>query len=175
LIIVSCLRSKDFSITYVCALDESVSADIKLETEAEDGISEDIPSTLPENVYHPRRALKNAILDWLAEFKRHKQAWGPISKPQPLVTMAIPIPVPIIPSINTCMSLTTTTQATTTVSSVVASSGIVNEVNENTVSQVMSTTENGGQLQALANACNTVNSVSFCDCTLFTITLSCNS
>ena len=132
-----------------------MSADIKLETETEDGISEDIPPTLPENIYHPRRALKNAILDWLAEFKRHKQAWGPISKPQPAVTMAIPIPVPIIPSINTCMSLTTTTQATTTVCSpIVVPSQTINVEN----------TANGGdassnQLQALAEACNSVSYV----------------
>lgn len=101
-------------VTFV--LDESVSADIRLETETEDGISEDVPPMLPENIYHPKRALKNAILDWLGEFKRYKQAWGPIIKPQPVVTMAIP--VPIIPSINTCMSLTTTTQSTTTVTTV---------------------------------------------------------
>lgn len=132
--------------------DESVSADIKLETETEDGISEDIPPALPENIYHPRRALKNAIIDWLAEFKRHKQAWGPISKPQPAVTMAIPIPVPIIPSINTCMSLTTTTQATTTVCSPIVISSHTNaegnHVNGDTGSN---------QLQALAEACNTVS------------------
>lgn len=147
---------------YCGHLDESVSADIKLETETEDGISEDIMPTLPENVYHPRRALKNAIFDWFAEFKRHKQAWGPISKPQPVVTMAIPIPVPIIPSINTCMSLTTTTQSTSTVcSSTIAPSSVGNEINENTVSAVMSGTGNGGQLQALATVCNSVNSVSW--------------
>ncbi|KAK7603030.1 hypothetical protein V9T40_003029 [Parthenolecanium corni] len=131
---------------------ESVSADIKLETETEDGISEDIPPTLPENIYHPRRALRNAILDWLPEFKRHKQAWGPISKPQPVVTMAIPIPVPIIPSINTCMSLTTTTQATTTVCSTIAAPSIHSD---NSIS-VSSSAENGNQLHALAEACNTI-------------------
>jgi len=124
-----------------------------LETETEDGISEDIPPTLPENIYHPRRALRNAILDWLPEFKRHKQAWGPISKPQPVVTMAIPIPVPIIPSINTCMSLTTTTQATTTVCSPIV---VPSVVHSDSIS-VTSATENGNQLQALAEACNTVS------------------
>ncbi len=134
-------------------LDESVSADIKLETETEDGISEDIPSTLPENIYHPRRALRNAILDWLPEFKRHKQAWGPISKPQPVVTMAIPIPVPIIPSINTCMSLTTTTQATTTVCSPIVVPSLSSA--DNPVIPVGGS-ENSNQLQALADACNSV-------------------
>lgn len=132
-----------------------MSADIKLETETEDGISEDIPPTLPENIYHPRRALKNAIMDWLAEFKRHKQAWGPISKPQPAVTMAIPIPVPIIPSINTCMSLTTTTQATTTVCSpIVVPSQVHNEENP------VNGDTGGNQLQALAEACNSVSNFS---------------
>lgn len=127
-----------------------------METETEDGISEDIPPTLPENIYHPRRALKNAILDWLGEFKRHKQAWGPISKPQPVVTMAIPIPVPIIPSINTCMSLTTTTQATTTVCSpsivptITNSTGTISSPN-------VGSSENANQLQTLAEACNTVS------------------
>lgn len=133
-----------------------MSADIKLETETEDGISEDIPPTLPENIYHPRRALKNAILDWLPEFKRYKQAWGPISKPQPVVTMTIPIPVPIIPSINTCMSLTTTTQATTTVCSPAVVTSITSSTGSVPVSSIVST-ENGNQLQALADACNTVS------------------
>ena len=159
-----CVRTRQTTVipskNVSCSSDESVSADIKLETETEDGISEDIPPALPDNVYHPRRALKNAILDWIAEFKRFKQAWGPISKPQPIVTMAIPMPVPLIPSINTCMSLTTTTQATTTV----CSSTVATSVNVcgNAIPSVISGPENDGQLQALANACNTVNSVRCC-------------
>ena len=77
--------------------DDSVSADIKLEAETEDGgVREDVPSTL-----------QNAINEWLEEFSRPKAAWGPIAKPQQLVTAAVP--VPIIPSVNTCMSVTTTT------------------------------------------------------------------
>lgn len=71
---------------FVNGLDDSVSADIKLETETEDGLSgEDVPSTLSPNMYHPRQALRNAIDDWLPEFCRHKAAWGPIAKPQPAV------------------------------------------------------------------------------------------
>lgn len=59
--------------------DDTVSADIKLETE---GASEEGPCGLPPNMYHPRRALKNAINDWLTEFQKSKPAWGPITKPQ---------------------------------------------------------------------------------------------
>lgn len=66
--------------------DDTVSADIKLETETEDGLSgEDVPTTLSPNMYHPRQALRNAIKDWLPEFRKHKTAWGPIAKPQPAV------------------------------------------------------------------------------------------
>lgn len=66
--------------------DETVSADIKLETETEDGLSvEDVPSTLSPNSYHPRLALKNAVKEWLPEFAKHKAAWGPIAKPQPAI------------------------------------------------------------------------------------------
>lgn len=83
-------------------------------------------------MYHPRRALRNAILDWLPEFSKPKSAWGPIAKPQPAVAV---VPVPIIPSINTCMSLTTTTTTTST--------GTAPVVNSN-------------QLQALAEVCSTV-------------------
>lgn len=66
--------------------EDSVSADIKLETETEDGLSgEDVPATLSPNMYHPRQALRNAINDWLPEFSKPKSAWGPIAKPQPAV------------------------------------------------------------------------------------------
>lgn len=42
----------------LCTLD-SISADIKLETENDDGIgNEDIPACLSKNIYHPRVALK---------------------------------------------------------------------------------------------------------------------
>ncbi|XP_045473462.1 protein O-GlcNAcase isoform X1 [Harmonia axyridis] len=98
-------------------LNDTVSADIKLETETEDGqMCEDIPTSLSPNMYHPRQALRNAIKEWLPEFSKHKSAWGPIAKPQPAVTV---IPVPIIPSINTCMSLTSTTTTSSTVTSTV--------------------------------------------------------
>ncbi|KAM8706923.1 hypothetical protein ACLKA7_011083 [Drosophila subpalustris] len=121
-----------------CSLDSkmnsSMSADIKLETENED----DLPvECLSKNVYHPRLALKNAIAEWLPEFFVEKEAFGPITKPQPQVEMVMPI-IPIIPSINTCMSLTTTTTTST---------------NTRTVPEVNTT-----QLQALADVCSTVSS-----------------
>lgn len=115
--------------------DDTVSADIKLETETEDGvIGEDVPSTLSPNMYHPRHALKNAINDWLPEFSKKRVAWGVIAKPQPCVAPTIPIP--IIPSVNTCMSLTTTTSTT--------------------VSTTPAPTTNSNHLQALAEVCSTV-------------------
>lgn len=68
-------------------ISSSISSDIKLETENEDGIcQEDAPAFLSKNVYHPRLALKNAIANWLPEFYQEKEAWGPISKPQPALT-----------------------------------------------------------------------------------------
>ncbi|KAH8346709.1 hypothetical protein KR084_008536 [Drosophila pseudotakahashii] len=122
-----------------CSLDSkvnsSLSADIKLETENED----DLPAEfLSKNVYHPRLALKNAITEWLPEFFMEKEAWGPITKPQPQVQMVMPI-IPIIPSINTCMSLTTTTTTST---------------NSRTVPEVNTT-----QLQALADVCVVTSSL----------------
>lgn len=65
-----------------------ISADVKLETEIEEGFySEDVPAFLNEKVYHPRLALKNAITDWLPEFSEKKEAWGrSLAKPHPPVT-----------------------------------------------------------------------------------------
>ncbi|KAJ3642974.1 hypothetical protein Zmor_025718 [Zophobas morio] len=114
-------------------LNDTVSADIKLETETEDGLGEDVPVSLSPNMYHPRQALRNAINEWLPEFSKHKSAWGPIVKPQPAVAV---IPVPIIPSINTCMTLTSTTTTTTGSNS----QAVVNPT----------------QLQALAEVCSSV-------------------
>lgn len=91
-------------------------------------------------MYHPRHALKNAISEWLLEFNKKKAAWGVIAKPQPCVAPTIPIP--IIPSVNTCMSLTSTT--TTTVPS------------------TPTPVANSNHLQALAEVCSSVtNSDSF--------------
>ena len=82
-----------------------MSADIRLETEGEDA-SDECPTGLSPTTYHPRRALRMALQDWLEEFQRPVSAIGTIQQPQ------IPTPVPILPSVNTCMSLTSTTLAT---------------------------------------------------------------
>lgn len=117
------------------SLNDTVSADIKLETETEDGVvGEDVPSTLSPNMYHPRHALKNAINDWLPEFSRKRAAWGVIAKPQPCVAPTVPIP--IIPSVNTCMSLTTTTSTVSTAAPVIVAAT--------------------NHLQALAEVCSSV-------------------
>lgn len=116
-------------------IDDTVSADIKLETETEDGVlGEDVPSTLSPNMYHPRHALKNAISEWLLEFNKKKAAWGVIAKPQPCVAPTVPIP--IIPSVNTCMSLTSTTTTT--------------------VPATLTPVANSNHLQALAEVCSSV-------------------
>ncbi|XP_058467226.1 protein O-GlcNAcase [Malaya genurostris] len=122
-------------------ISSSISSDVKLETENEEGIcQEDAPAFLSKNVYHPRLALKNAIANWLPEFYQEKEAWGPISKPQPAVTMVMPI-IPIIPSVNTCMTLTSTSTTTTT------------SANPLPVPEVNTT-----QLQLFADVCSTVTS-----------------
>lgn len=124
---------------YYAIIDDTVSADIKLETETEDGVlGEDVPSTLSPNMYHPRHALKNAINEWLVEFNKKKVVWGVIAKPQPCVAPTIPIP--IIPSVNTCMSLTSTTTTTVPATS---TSGT-----------------NSNHLQALAEVCSSVTTSS---------------
>ena len=83
--------------------DDAVSADIRLETEGDDLSASYCPTGLPPSTYHPRRALKLALQDWLEEFGRTVTASGPIQQPQ--VTTLIPI----VPSVNTCMSVTPTT------------------------------------------------------------------
>lgn len=83
--------------------------DAKLETECEDGNSNHVPENLAPHVYHPIVALRTALQEWLEEFKKHKPAWGPIVKPQ-----IISVPVPLLPSVNTCISLMTSTTTTTT-------------------------------------------------------------
>lgn len=69
-------------------INTSISADVKLETEIEEGFySEDAPAFLNKKIYHPRLALKNAINDWLPEFSEKKEAWGrSLAKPHPPVT-----------------------------------------------------------------------------------------
>lgn len=111
-------------------------------------MGEDVPSTLSPNMYHPRQALKNAINDWLPEFSKKRAAWGVIVKPQPCVAPAIPIP--IIPSVNTCMSLTSTT-TTTSVQAVIPMPVVVT----NSTGTATTTTTH---LQALAEVCSNATS-----------------
>lgn len=86
-------------------------------------------------MYHPRVALKSAIRDWLPEFQEERKAFGPMIKPQPPTALA-PIIPPIIPKINTCISLTLTTN----------SSSVMAPICE----------ANTAQLHALADICSTV-------------------
>ncbi|XP_076367728.1 O-GlcNAcase isoform X1 [Tachypleus tridentatus] len=104
------------------SLNDSVTADIKLETESENGSVEDIPTPLAPNTYHPKQALKAALKNWLPEFYKSKNAYGkivpgpfvpapvpscpPCPPPPTLVTPSIPLPV-----INTCVGVTMTTSA----------------------------------------------------------------
>ncbi|ODN00482.1 Protein O-GlcNAcase [Orchesella cincta] len=101
-------------------IDEAMNPDAKLETENEDGNPGHIPENLAPHVYHPIVALRSAIKEWLEEFKKTKQAWGPIIKPQ-----IISVPVPLIPSVNTCITLTSTTTTTTTSCSVPRTTSII--------------------------------------------------
>jgi protein O-GlcNAcase / histone acetyltransferase len=113
----------------------------KLETENNDDDDENQPNHLSDNVYHPRVALKNAISDWLGDFYQDKKAFGPIVKPHPVSAMA-PILPPIMPSINTCMTMTLTTPTTSSAQS----SMMMPEVNT-------------AQLHALADICSAVTGV----------------
>ncbi|XP_045506517.1 protein O-GlcNAcase isoform X2 [Colias croceus] len=92
------------------AHNEAVSWDIKLEREGDQGVCEDeVPLALGKHVYHHRQALSQAINEWLPEFSIPKTSQGPVIKPQPTEAAIIPI----VPSVNTCMSLVGTTSTTT--------------------------------------------------------------
>ena len=117
---------------------ESIS-DIKLETENDDN-DENPPNYLQENMYHPRVALKSAIRDWLPEFSEERKAFGPMLKPQPPANFA-PIIPPIIPKINTCITMTLTT-------------------NSSSVAAPISDVNSAAQLHALADICSTVTTES---------------
>lgn len=109
-------------------LDESM----KLETESdEEGIID-----LPENIYHSRRALRIAIKEWIPEFRRQKQAHGPIIKPQPTISIMSPVAIPLA-SFNTCMATSTTTITTST------STAPLSLSTTNNVETISSSTVNG--------------------------------
>lgn len=87
--------------------DNAVTADIKLETERDNGSIEDIPSQITSVSYHPKNALKAAMKDWLLEFYRHKSFHGKTIIPSLQETL--------IPMINSCISVTTTTVTSSSV------------------------------------------------------------
>jgi protein O-GlcNAcase / histone acetyltransferase len=130
-------------------VDDPVTADIKLEIETEDGAAEEVPTTLSPLMYHPRRALRNAVIEWLLEFKKPRPAWGPI-EPKPVLittstvctTMAPSVPASFPATVNTCISVTTTTTSSTT----------------GCISAPMSTV--GSHLDTLADVCAFVSSKS---------------
>lgn len=116
----------------------------------------------PPLIFHKRLIFRSAICEWMPEFSTKKQAYGPITKPQPQVTSTCPISnhkyhainsfpnpvpvvmpiIPIIPSINTCMSLTINTPTTT---------------NTTTTPMTPKMPElNTNELQALAEVCSNV-------------------
>ncbi|GFQ66490.1 protein O-GlcNAcase [Trichonephila clavata] len=92
-------------------LSDSVSADIKLETENEFGSMEDIVSHISPNTYHPKNALKIAIKDWIAEFYKAKNAFGRVIS-APLVPT--PIPACPLPVITSCFSTANLSSPATT-------------------------------------------------------------
>ena len=83
---------------------EAVSADIKLEQENQSGRSGDEEISLPLHIYHPRSALKKSLQLWLAEFKRNKSMWGPISKPHVSNVPPVTFPSPSSASAVACSS-----------------------------------------------------------------------
>jgi protein O-GlcNAcase/histone acetyltransferase len=77
-------------------------AESKFETEGVED-EEDL-SNLPSDVYHPRRALKNALKDWAAEFAIPKVSSASIVTAPGAVTVSvgsiIGVPLPGIPPIS---------------------------------------------------------------------------
>ena len=154
-------------------LADSLSVDIKLETEGENGVVEDEPAGLPSHVYHPRRALRQALSEWLPEFKRYIEVKDRVlSKPQVVVPILLPpkpanpeettpttvnphlppapgLPSVPVPHINTCVPLTATT-VTSSISTKLNNIPVVQE--DATVTAQIPNVCNVNQLQALATA-----------------------
>ncbi|XP_018023527.1 protein O-GlcNAcase isoform X2 [Hyalella azteca] len=104
--------------------DDAISADIRLETEGDDSSVSYCPSGLPPSTYHPKRALRLALEEWLPEFNKSVLTTGPIQQPQ----IPLPVPIPIVPSVNTCMSLTSTTTVPPSLPTIVNNVNAVAEV-----------------------------------------------
>ena len=90
---------------------EAVSADIKLEQENQSGRSGDEEISLPLHIYHPRSALKKSLQLWLAEFKRSKSMWGPLSKPHVSNVPPVTFPSPSSASAVACSSTSSLDEA----------------------------------------------------------------
>ena len=89
---------------------EAVSSDIKLELGEPVSSVPPPPNNLPAHVYHPRHALRAAMTEWLPEFYKVKPMWGPVTKPQVGLN-----PVGALqPSVNTCLTTTSTTSSINT-------------------------------------------------------------
>ena len=89
---------------------DTVTSDIKLEIGSPGEGAHPPPTNLPSHVYHPRNALRLAISQWLPEFYKIKPMWGPITKPQVGLN-----PVGVLqPSVNTCLTTTSTTSSINT-------------------------------------------------------------
>lgn len=141
-----------------------------------DGDAGDVAGDQSES-YDPCGALQRAIADWLPEFSVSKEAYGPITKPHPAAAAIVMPVLPIIPSLNTCMSLPTSTKTTTTTTEANGgqSNADVNSSSTATAAQTMTTMStstststsasalttavaevNTSQLQALADVCSVV-------------------
>ncbi|XP_033633263.1 protein O-GlcNAcase-like isoform X2 [Asterias rubens] len=88
----------------------TVSAEIKLETEGETEIPLSRNNYPNHGLYNPDSALRAAVTEWMEVIQTHRQSSHNVAIPQPLVV--IPPAAPPIPSINTCMSITTPTSST---------------------------------------------------------------
>ena len=75
-------------------LSPDVSADIRLETESETSEELVVNLNLSANTYHPKNALKIAIIDWLSEFYKTKSAHGKSTVIAPLAEVVANLTVP---------------------------------------------------------------------------------
>ncbi|XP_064629897.1 protein O-GlcNAcase-like isoform X2 [Lineus longissimus] len=129
--------------------DSPVSADIKLETESE--TDSDLSAKLAMG-YSPKHALKVAINEWLPEFYVAKSSSSSKNSASTPVSMA---PTTFQPNVNTCMTVTPTTQ--------VSSSGIpvpidnLNlELSINNLNNINEVNVNDSYLQPVMNPVNSL-------------------
>ncbi len=94
---------------------DAVTADIRLEISAGadhgdddvDSLSCDIfdDDSAGDIVYEPKKALARAVKAWLPEFSRQKTVWGPMSKPQVVLTST----PALVPAVVSTMATATST------------------------------------------------------------------